>query len=62
MPRSPVPLNAGPTRARLPLERMLRIHRAIQAGNYPTATALAAEIEVARKTGPIDDVAAHLLG
>ena len=50
MPRSPVPPNAGPTRARLPLERMLRIHRAIQAGNYPTATALAAEIEVARKT------------
>jgi predicted DNA-binding transcriptional regulator YafY len=36
--------------SRPPLERMLRIHQAIQSGKFPNATALAAEIEVATKT------------
>lgn len=36
--------------SRPPLERMLRIHRAIAAGKYPNATTLAAEIEVVTKT------------
>ncbi len=35
---------------RPPLERMLRIHQAIQSGNYPNATALAAELEVSYKS------------
>ena len=42
-------MNPVPT-SRPPLERMLRIHQAIQAGKYPTAPALAREIEVASKT------------
>jgi proteasome accessory factor B len=36
--------------SRPPLERMLRIHQALQTGGYPNATALAREIEVATKT------------
>ena len=36
--------------SRPPLERMLRIHQAIQSGNFPNASKLAAEIEVAPKT------------
>lgn len=36
--------------ARPPLERMLHIHRALQAGNFPNASKLAAELEVAKKT------------
>ena len=32
--------------SRPPLERMLRIHQALQAGNFPNATALARDIEV----------------
>jgi predicted DNA-binding transcriptional regulator YafY len=36
--------------SRPPLERMLRIHRAIQAGRFPNASTLAREIEVATKT------------
>jgi len=36
--------------SRPPLERMLRIHQAIQSGKYPNATKLAAEIEVVVKT------------
>src|SRR5882762_1118069 len=36
--------------SRPPLERMLRIHRAIQAGKYPNATALAGELEVSTKS------------
>jgi predicted DNA-binding transcriptional regulator YafY len=36
--------------SRPPLERMLRIHRAIQSGIYPNATTLAAELEVSTKT------------
>jgi predicted DNA-binding transcriptional regulator YafY len=36
--------------SRPPLERMLRIHQAVQAGRYPNATTLAAEIEVVTKT------------
>jgi proteasome accessory factor B len=37
-------------RKRPPLERMLRIHQAIQSGKYPTATSLAAELEVSTKS------------
>jgi predicted DNA-binding transcriptional regulator YafY len=36
--------------ARPPLERMLRIHQAIQAGNHPNATTLAQEMEVSAKS------------
>lgn len=36
--------------ARPPIERMLRIHQALQAGNYPNAAKLAREIEVSDKT------------
>ena len=36
--------------SRPPLERMLRIHQALQAGRYPNASTLAREIEVAAKT------------
>jgi len=50
MARSHDSINADPPRARLPLERMLRIHRAVQAGNYPNAAGLGREIEVAPKT------------
>ncbi len=37
-------------RHRPPLERMLRIHQALQAENYPNATQLAAELEVSTKS------------
>ncbi len=37
-------------RSRPPLERMLRIHQAIQSGSFPNATRLAGEIEVCAKT------------
>src|SRR5581483_2122170 len=36
--------------SRPPLERMLRIHQAIQAGDYPNATTLARELEVSTKS------------
>jgi predicted DNA-binding transcriptional regulator YafY len=36
--------------SRPPLERMLRIHQALQSGNFPNASNLAQEIEVAAKT------------
>jgi predicted DNA-binding transcriptional regulator YafY len=36
--------------ARPPLERMLRIHRALQSGEYPNANRLAAELEVSAKS------------
>jgi predicted DNA-binding transcriptional regulator YafY len=36
--------------ARPPLERMLRIHQAIQVGRYPNATLLAKELEVSTKS------------
>jgi predicted DNA-binding transcriptional regulator YafY len=36
--------------SRAPLERMLRIHQAIQRGGYPNATKLAKEIEVSTKS------------
>ncbi len=35
---------------RPPLERMLRIHQALQAGRFPNATKLAAELEVSTKS------------
>src|SRR5437667_10381919 len=37
-------------RSRRPLERMLRIHQAIQSGGYPNATTLAVELEVSTKS------------
>lgn len=37
-------------RSRPPLERMLRIHQALQSGKFPNAASLAGEIEVASKT------------
>ena len=40
---------SGRAKARGALERMLRIHQAIQAGNYPTSKSLAAEFEVSTK-------------
>lgn len=36
--------------SRPPLERMLRIHQALQSGGFPNASKLASEIEVATKT------------
>jgi predicted DNA-binding transcriptional regulator YafY len=36
--------------SRPPLERMLRIHRALQAGTFPNANRLAREVEVSSKT------------
>lgn len=36
--------------SRPPLERMLRIHQAVQAGNFPNASTLARESEVSTKT------------
>jgi predicted DNA-binding transcriptional regulator YafY len=50
----PTKLAAGPGlgrgHSRPPLERMLRIHQAIQAGDYPNATSLAVQLEVSTKT------------
>lgn len=46
-------MSAPPAQAKLsrpPLERMLRIHQAIQSGGYPTASSLAAELEVSAKS------------
>ncbi|MEK7686410.1 MAG: WYL domain-containing protein [Verrucomicrobiota bacterium] len=37
-------------RSRPPLERMMRIHRAIQSGKYPNTTSLAREMEVSTKS------------
>ena len=36
--------------SRPPLERMLRIHQALEAGKFPNATTLAKELEVTTKT------------
>ncbi len=36
--------------SRPPLERMLRIHQALQSGKFPNATTLAREVEVTTKT------------
>jgi len=40
---------SGKVHGRGPLERMLRIHQAVQAGEYPNAKSLAAEFEVSTK-------------
>ena len=37
-------------RSRPPLERMLRIHQALQSGTYPNAASLARDLEVCRKS------------
>ncbi|MGH7940416.1 MAG: helix-turn-helix transcriptional regulator [Limisphaerales bacterium] len=42
--------NVTSLHSRPPLERMLRIHQALQSGKYPNASSLAREIEVAPKT------------
>src|SRR5512140_310324 len=41
---------AAPPKSRPPLERMMRIHRAILSGSYPNATSLAADLEVCTKS------------
>jgi proteasome accessory factor B len=49
--RSPLGITAAESlRSRPPLERMLRIHQALQSGKFPNASTLAREIEVATKT------------
>src|ERR1017187_9922117 len=49
--RSPFGITAAEwLRSRPPLERMLRIHQALQSGKCPNASTLAREIEVATKT------------
>src|SRR5437667_4450090 len=45
MKKTDLPLHSRP-----PLERMLRIHQAIQSGKYPNATTLARELEVSTKS------------
>jgi predicted DNA-binding transcriptional regulator YafY len=42
--------NSGSLHSRPPLERMLRIHQSLQSGQFPNASTLAREIEVATKT------------
>lgn len=42
--------SAAPPHARPPLERMLRIHQAIQSGRFPNASKLAVELEVSSKS------------
>lgn len=42
--------NASLPQSRPPLERMMQIHQAIQGGDYPTATTLAAHLEVSTKS------------
>jgi len=50
MPRKSNYVLPSEINSRPPLERMLRIHQAIQAGEHPNATRLSAEIEVVVKT------------
>jgi predicted DNA-binding transcriptional regulator YafY len=45
---SPLPSRRGGTRP--PMERMLRIHQAIQSGGYPNASTLARDLEVSVKS------------
>ena len=44
------PKRSDPLRSRPPLERMLQVHRQIQAGRFPNCRKLAAELEVSAKT------------
>ena len=46
----PPEANSTAPRSRPPLERMLRIHQAIQSGKFPNATTLARDLEVVTKT------------
>src|SRR5258708_1681075 len=48
--RPPSPHERGELHSRPPLERMMRIHQAIQSGTFPTATRLAGELEVSAKS------------
>ena len=46
---------AGGTRR--PLERIIRIHEAVNRGNFPNCHSIARELEVNRKTIPAADTA-----
>src|ERR1044071_4535224 len=48
--RRPRPAAGGLPHSRPPLERMLRIHQAIQSGKFPNASTLARELEVSTKS------------
>lgn len=50
MSRSNDPAPPALPQSRPPLERMLRIHQALQSGSFPNATKLAREVEVSTKT------------
>lgn len=50
MPRTSKYILPSEIHSRPPLERILRIHQAVQAGEFPNATRLSAEIEVTVKT------------
>jgi proteasome accessory factor B len=50
MSAAPLPPATAALHSRPPLERMLRIHQALQAGGYPNAAKIAREIEVSSKT------------
>ena len=46
----PAPAQGTDLRQRPPLQRMLRIHQAVQAGEYPNASTLAQDLEVSTKS------------
>ncbi len=50
MKKRSVSRQAGLPLSRPPLERMMRIHQAIQSGRYPNASTLAVELEVSSKS------------
>ncbi len=50
MPCSTSGMNTATGHTRPPLERMLRIHQAVQAGQYPSASRLAEQLEVSAKS------------
>lgn len=50
MPRKPQSSSSAERHSRPPLERMLRIHQAVQVGDFPNATTLARTLEVVAKT------------
>ena len=45
-----MPVQQAPLHSRPPLERMVRIHQAIQSGHFPNASTLARELEVSTKS------------
>ena len=50
MPRRRAAKSSAQQHTRLPLERMLRIHQLLQAGEFPNATTISRAIEVSSKT------------